>query len=501
MRKVGLVRGTDAVADWRRREALAESFALSRAAHKPTTARRHSLARVLGLPLGLVVVVSGSILPGVNAQSLSLVSFVSAAAPAPAGLGLWLDGTDARQLSGVSPDQPVAIQIPVVDAAPSAPVDPAVAAKAAAVALADHVVVGPAGVAGPTGIPTTVLEAYRRAEQSLASSAPSCHVPWWVLAGIGRIESGHASGGRVDASGTTRGRILGPRLDGSLAGTSVIMDTDGGRYDGDSVYDRAVGPMQFLPGTWRSWGRDGNGDGVADPHNVYDATLAAGSYLCASGGDLSVGANLAKAILTYNHSMPYLQSVLSWGMAYRDGATPTTDGPGTVPAGAAPRQPVSPAPVLGLPPEVTPPLTAASPPTSTTTPPILPIIALTTPMTTTTTTPPTATTPSSTTTTSSTPTTPSTSTPSTSTPSRSTTSTSTTPPTTTTTSSTATTTTTTTTTAPVACPASTVVATSPVAPTAAPTTAVRTAPISPPTTVPVVPTAAPTVTVTACPTR
>ncbi len=500
MRKVGLVRGTEAVADWRRREALAESFALSRAAHQPTTVRRRSLARVLGLPLGLVLVVSGSILPGVNAGSLSLVSLV-AAAPAPAGLGLSLEGNDPGQPFGVTPDQPVAIQIPVVDAAPSAAVDPAVAAQAAAVALADHVVVGPAGAAGPTGIPATVLEAYRRAEQSLASSAPSCHLPWWVLAGIGRIESGHASGGRVDAAGTTRGRILGPRLDGSLAGTSVIMDSDGGRYDGDPVYDRAVGPMQFLPGTWRSWGRDGNGDGVADPHNVYDATLAAGSYLCASGGDLSVGANLAKAILTYNHSMPYLQSVLSWGMAYRDGATPTSDGPGTVPATVTPRQPVTPAPVLGMPPEVVPSLTAAPPPTSTTTPPpVMPIIALTTP----TTAPTTSTTPSRTTTTSSTPTTPSTTTTTSSTPT--TPSTSTTPPTPTT-SSTATTpptTTTTRNTAPVACPVPTAVATRLVAPTAAPTTAARptaAGPTAVPTTAarPTAPTAVPTI--TACPTR
>ena len=102
------------------------------------------------------------------------------------------------------------------------------------------------------GIPSLVLDAYRRAAGSLQGTDPGCGLPWWLLAGIGRIESGQASGGRVDAAGTTRGMILGPRLDGSVAGTAVIRDTDGGALDLDPTYDRAVGPMQFLPGTWRS---------------------------------------------------------------------------------------------------------------------------------------------------------------------------------------------------------------------------------------------------------
>jgi len=52
-------------------------------------------------------------------------------------------------------------------------------------------------------------------------------------------------------------------MDGSLAATAVVVDSDGGALDGDARYDRATGPMQFLPGTWRSIGADGNGDGVA----------------------------------------------------------------------------------------------------------------------------------------------------------------------------------------------------------------------------------------------
>lgn len=199
--------------------------------------------------------------------------------------------------------------------------------------------------AGAAGIPVSVLTAYRQAEANLAGAMPSCHLPWWLIAGIGRIESGHAQGGRVDPAGTTRGRILGPVLDGSLAGTAVIRDTDGGAMDGDPVYDRAVGPMQFLPGTWRAYARDGNGDGVVNPHNVFDATTTAGVYLCRNGGDLAVPANIAAAVLRYNHSDSYLRAVLTWGAAYRDNVTPAADQGGSIPTDAPPRQPETPAPI------------------------------------------------------------------------------------------------------------------------------------------------------------
>lgn len=87
------------------------------------------------------------------------------------------------------------------------------------------------------------------------------------------MESGQARGGQVDASGTTTSKILGPALDGN--GFALIKDTDNGAYDGNSTYDQAVGPMQFIPSTWAWAGRDGNGDGKKDPNNIYDAALAA----------------------------------------------------------------------------------------------------------------------------------------------------------------------------------------------------------------------------------
>ncbi|MYS35795.1 membrane-bound lytic murein transglycosylase B [Streptomyces sp. KhCrAH-43] len=179
------------------------------------------------------------------------------------------------------------------------------------------------------GIPATVLAAYRRAETTIGRGDPGCRLPWQLLAAIGKVESGHAAGGRVDERGTTTSPILGPVLDG--AGFAHIADTDGGAYDGDAAYDRAVGPMQFIPSTWAHWGRDGNGDGRRDPNNVYDAALAAGAYLCAGTRDLSVPSDRDRAILSYNHSDTYLRTVLSWLGFYLKGIHPVADGKGPIP--------------------------------------------------------------------------------------------------------------------------------------------------------------------------
>ncbi|MGW4446093.1 lytic transglycosylase domain-containing protein [Streptomyces sp. NPDC004682] len=178
-------------------------------------------------------------------------------------------------------------------------------------------------------IPATVLDAYKRAEAELRSSKPGCNLPWQLLAAIGKVESGQARGGRVDADGTTIGRILGPQLDGN--GFALIKDTDHGAYDGNASYDQAIGPMQFIPSTWAWAGRDGNGDGKADPNNVYDAALAAGHYLCRGDRDLSRDDDLRSAILSYNNSTDYLNLVLNWVSYYRKGVHTVPDGTGGLP--------------------------------------------------------------------------------------------------------------------------------------------------------------------------
>lgn len=180
-----------------------------------------------------------------------------------------------------------------------------------------------------SGIPASILAAYRKAQQTVAGTDAACRLPWQLLAAIGKVESGQARGGRVDAQGTTLSPILGPALNGQ--GFALIKDTDNGAYDGDSTHDRAVGPMQFIPSTWVTWGQDGNADGRKDPNNIYDAALAAGRYLCAGSRDLALAADLDRAVLSYNHSDEYLRTVRTWFEYYNRGTHEVPDGTGVLP--------------------------------------------------------------------------------------------------------------------------------------------------------------------------
>ncbi|MCV7257476.1 lytic murein transglycosylase [Mycobacterium shimoidei] len=182
---------------------------------------------------------------------------------------------------------------------------------------------------GALRIPTKALAAYRNAEQIMAVTAPTCGISWNLLAGIGRIESMHANGGATDAHGTAIQPIFGPALDGSLPGNEVIVQSN---TDGRVTYARAMGPMQFLPGTWAHYASDGDGDGVADPQNLYDSTLAAARYLCSGGLNLRDQQQVLAAILRYNNSMPYAQNVLGWAAAYATGVVPVDLPPLTGPA-------------------------------------------------------------------------------------------------------------------------------------------------------------------------
>jgi hypothetical protein len=158
------------------------------------------------------------------------------------------------------------------------------------------------------GTPQAVLaKAYVSA---VAKSPRGCHLSTAHLAAIGQVESGSVGGRSVDADHRVTPQIYGPLLDGGPF--AVVHDTDGGAYDGDSSYDRAMGPLQFLPGTWRWAGRDGDGDGRRDPQNVFDAALATAGYLCADGRDLRSDAQLRSAVLSYNYSGDYVTAVSDW---------------------------------------------------------------------------------------------------------------------------------------------------------------------------------------------
>jgi murein DD-endopeptidase MepM/ murein hydrolase activator NlpD len=110
-------------------------------------------------------------------------------------------------------------------------------------------------------------------------AAQTYGVPWQVLAAVNQVESDF-------------GRNMGP----SYAG--------------------AVGWMQFMPETWRRYGVDGDGNGVADPWNAQDAIYSAAHYLADSGA----GTDLRGALLAYNHSDAYADRILQLTASYSGGS-------------------------------------------------------------------------------------------------------------------------------------------------------------------------------------
>ncbi|MFE2755736.1 lytic transglycosylase domain-containing protein [Actinosynnema sp. NPDC059335] len=167
-------------------------------------------------------------------------------------------------------------------------------------------------------IPARALRAYALADLVMRTQNPSCRVSWATLAGIGRIESHHGTIGglRLGEDGRPSQPIIGIPLDGS-PGVKAIADSDGGVLDGDTRWDRAVGPMQFIPTTWARYAVRANGDGRSpDPQNIDDAALTAAHYLCSGGRDLGTGAGWWAAVLAYNNSTEYGQNVYSGADAY-----------------------------------------------------------------------------------------------------------------------------------------------------------------------------------------
>jgi len=206
---------------------------------------------------------------------------------------------------------------------------------------ADLITLAPRTAVAGTEMSLVALDGYWRAARR--SQSEGCPLSWAVLAGIGRVESGHGTFGSAEprADGTVRPRILGIPLDGTR-GTMAISDTDGGLLDGDVVADRAVGPMQFIPSTWRTSGADGNGDGTADPNNLYDAAAGAARYLCRAAGSTPTASALGTAVFSYNHDWGYVSKVLGIARGYAGVALPSAPPGPPVPGAPTPAPPVTP---------------------------------------------------------------------------------------------------------------------------------------------------------------
>lgn len=291
-----------------------------------------------------------ALLVGVGLAAVCAVN-VAAAAAQPAEPGFRIpfvdpyavaaDGSTVVDGSGAASWRPGAAPQVLADPAQAAPDEPAASAPATdgdagATPLSNEVAAAPVpqvqlprtleqwvtAVSSATGIPAPAVRAYGDATLVLADEDSGCRLGWPTLAGIGWIESGHGTHGHATLGddGVPSIPIVGPALDGSPGRAAIRSTAQSAVWHGDAVWDHAVGPMQFIPSTWVRWGADGDGDGVANPQDIDDAALAAARYLCAGSRDLSTWDGWHAAVLSYNHSEAYVQSVYTRAGAYATAA-------------------------------------------------------------------------------------------------------------------------------------------------------------------------------------
>ena len=237
-----------------------------------------------------------------------------------AGVTVVVVGLDRPDSPPAPAKPPPGFEVPELNVAPGASVPTATAVARGS--SPTSVTTWAERLSDKTQIPARSLVAYAQAEIAVRASDPDCGINWATLAGVGRVESHHGryGGTSIGTDGTLTPPIIGIPLDGS-PGVRAIPDTDGGRLDGDTRWDRAVGAMQFLPTTWARWGVRAGGDAAApDPQDIDDAALSAARYLCASGGDLSSAEGWWQAVMTYNRSVTYGRNVFDGADAYAKAA-------------------------------------------------------------------------------------------------------------------------------------------------------------------------------------
>jgi hypothetical protein len=211
------------------------------------------------------------------------------------------------------PSDPAGGGVPTLPAGSGAPIQPGAPGPRPADALAGWA----QQVGTRAGIPVVAVEAYGYAELVMTRTVPSCHLSWTTIAALAYVESAHGSYNNsvLGADGEVTPPIYGLPLDGK-GGRQLIKDTDQGTLDGDTTYDRAIGPLQFIPATWVANAIDADNNGTADPNDIDDASLTAASYLCKNGRDMSRADSWWEAILSYNAVQPYAQKVFDTANLY-----------------------------------------------------------------------------------------------------------------------------------------------------------------------------------------
>lgn len=209
-----------------------------------------------------------------------------------------------------SPKEPVPTNVPPAAAEPAPVVD-----LTAGDRPSDQLVEWSEQISTDTRIDPQAVRAYGLAAQWASENFPSCNLSWNTLAGLGFVETRHGTyngdwlnRSHLDDNGVAEPRIIGIALDGS-PGFAEIRDTDNGVLDGDTEFDRAVGPMQFIPSTWNQYLVDIRGTGAPDPQQIDDAAASAANLLCFGGRDLATEQGWTEAIRAYNQSDEYVADV------------------------------------------------------------------------------------------------------------------------------------------------------------------------------------------------
>ena len=162
---------------------------------------------------------------------------------------------------------------------------------------------GPAATGSLIHIPQRALQAYKATEQWCSG------LRWELVAAIGEAESDHGTNGgaSIGDDGVVVPLIFGPPLDGTGGTRRLPIGGWLGWWGLAGPWEQAIGPMQFLAGTFAAWAVDGDDDGVTNPHDIDDAAPTAANYLC-GGGTMT---DERAALLRYNNSNDYAGDVIA----------------------------------------------------------------------------------------------------------------------------------------------------------------------------------------------